>query len=280
MNCILPEIRQIQEDVARALAEDIGAGDLTAGLIPADSRSEVEVISREAAVICGRAWFDEVFRQLDSLVRIDWQVVEGQRVEPGQLLCRMQGPTRPLLSGERSALNFLQTLSATATQAAVYAQRVVGTKARVLDTRKTVPGLRRAQKYAVCCGGGHNHRFGLFDAVLIKENHIRACGSISAALQAALGQVPQGVEIEIEVESLSELEQALTAGAKRVLLDNFSLQQLREAVALNAGRARLEASGNVNLETIRQIAETGVDDISVGALTKDLKAVDLSMRFV
>jgi nicotinate-nucleotide pyrophosphorylase (carboxylating) len=276
----LPDAGLIADEVRRALAEDLGDGDLTAGLIPADGRSRVEVISRETAVLCGTAWFDQAFRQLDAGVQIDWLHQDGDLVEGDDLLCRLQGNTRALLSGERTALNFLQTLSATATLAARYSAQIAGTGARILDTRKTLPGLRRAQKYAVSCGGGHNHRIGLFDAVLIKENHILAAGSITAALHAAQAQVAEGVEIEVEVESLSELQEALNAGARRVLLDNFSLEQLRQAVSLNAGRARLEASGNVTLERIRQIAETGVDDISIGALTKDVKAIDLSMRFV
>ncbi|MBF0255493.1 MAG: carboxylating nicotinate-nucleotide diphosphorylase [Gammaproteobacteria bacterium] len=284
MSCALPPAERIAEDVARALAEDLGAGDLTAGLIPAERQSQVEVISRQSAVICGQAWFEQAFWQIDPQIQIHWQLADGAQAEPDQLLCRLQGNTRALLSGERTALNFLQTLSATASQVARYVQRLEGCNSRVLDTRKTLPGLRLAQKYAVCCGGGSNHRFGLYDAVLIKENHILAAGSIAAALQAAQAQVAAGTEIEIEVESLDELQQALDAGARRVLLDNFSLEQLRQAVSRNAqrgtGRARLEASGNVSLESIRAIAETGVDDISIGALTKDIKAVDLSMRFV
>jgi nicotinate-nucleotide pyrophosphorylase (carboxylating) len=213
-------------------------------------------------------------------VSIDWQAKDGDRLLPGQCICRMQGNTRSLLSGERAALNYLQTLSGIATLARRYADAIAGTGARVLDTRKTIPGLRLQQKYAVSCGGCANHRIGLFDAILIKENHIHAAGSTSLALQVALATAPEGVEIEIEVESLAQLSEALEAGARRILLDNFELDGLRQAVALNQGRARLEASGNVNLQTIRAIAETGVDDISVGALTKDVRAVDLSMRFV
>lgn len=280
MSPVLPDQAVIQQDVARALREDIGSGDLTAGLIPEGSRSEVEVISRERAVIAGCAWFEQAFRQIDPGIGLDWLVTDGQSVTAGQLLCRLRGDIRSLLSGERTALNFLQTLSGTATQVAHYAEKVADSRVRILDTRKTIPGLRLAQKYAVRCGGGHNHRVGLYDAVLIKENHIQAAGSISAALSAAKAKVAQGVEIEIEVENLAELAQALEAGAGRVLLDNFSLQQLREAVEIAAGRARLEASGNVSLETIAAIAQTGVDDISIGALTKDLQSIDLSMRFV
>jgi nicotinate-nucleotide pyrophosphorylase (carboxylating) len=270
----------IQQDVARALEEDMGAGDLTAGLIPADGHSRVEVVCREAAVLCGCAWFEQVFRQIDPAVELEWLCADGQRLDAGQLVCRLAGNTRALLSGERTALNFLQSLSGTATQVSRYVAQVAGTGVRVLDTRKTIPGLRLAQKYAVRCGGGHNHRIGLFDAVLIKENHILAAGSIAAALAAALARVAEPLEVEIEVENRDELQQALTAGALRVLLDNFDLEQLREAVALNAGRARLEASGNIDLDNIRGVAETGVDDISIGALTKHLQAIDLSMRFV
>lgn len=279
VRCELPAAATIAHQVAICLAEDMGGGDLTAELISADAISKVEVICRENAVLCGCAWFDEVFHQLDRNIRIEWLVTEGARVTAGTLLCRLDGNTRALLSGERTALNYLQTLSATATRSRCYADAVAGTGVRILDTRKTIPGLRLQQKYAVTCGGCHNHRIGLYDAILIKENHIQAAGSIAAALQAAQA-VGGNVEIEIEVESLADLAQALAAGARRVLLDNFSLEQLSEAVALNAGRARLEASGGVSLASIRRIAETGVDDISVGALTKDITAVDLSMRFV
>ncbi len=275
-----PDALLISRQVALALQEDLGDGDLTAGLIDANASSRVEILCRESAVLCGSDWFDEVFRQLDPAVSIEWLVRDGDRLQPDQTLCRLEGNTRSLLSGERTALNYLQTLSGTATLARRYADAVAGTGARVLDTRKTLPGLRLQQKYAVVCGGCHNHRIGLFDAILIKENHIHAAGSAAQALRAAHDTGPEGVVIEIEVESLAQLSEVLEAGAQRVLLDNFDLDGLRQAVALNAGRARLEASGNVNLETIRDIAETGVDDISVGALTKDLKAVDLSMRFV
>jgi nicotinate-nucleotide pyrophosphorylase (carboxylating) len=276
----MPDAESLSRQVALALEEDLGSGDLTAGLIDADARSRVEVVCREAAVLCGTAWFDAVFRQLDASVVIDWTAKDGERLDPGQLICRMQGNTRALLSGERTALNYLQTLSGTATLARRYADAVAGTGARILDTRKTLPGLRLQQKYAVTCGGCANHRIGLYDAILIKENHIHAAGSIRTALQVAANTAPPGISIEIEVESLSQLEEALSAGAVRVLLDNFNLRQLSDAVKLNAGRARLEASGNVSLETARAIAETGVDDISVGGLTKDVRAVDLSMRFV
>jgi nicotinate-nucleotide pyrophosphorylase (carboxylating) len=273
-----PSRHLIAGQVALALAEDVGSGDLTASLLPREAYATATVISRERAVVCGRPWFDEVFRQLDGGVRIEWAVSEGEEVAEGTLLCTLKGNSRALLTGERTALNYLQTLSATATLAGEYAKAVSGTGARVLDTRKTLPGLRLQQKYAVACGGGDNHRSGLHDAILIKENHIAAAGSITQALQQAQA-LNAGVSIEIEVESLAELDEALAAGATRVLLDNFDNAGLREAVALTAGRARLEASGNVSLDSIRAMAETGVNDISVGALTKNLKAVDLSMRF-
>jgi nicotinate-nucleotide pyrophosphorylase (carboxylating) len=275
-----PDAVLISHQVSLALQEDLGEGDLTAGLIDAQASAQVEIVCRESAVLCGGDWFDEAFRQLDPAVGIAWLARDGDRLQANQVICRLQGNTRSLLSAERTALNYLQTLSGTATLAGRYADAVAGTGVRVLDTRKTLPGLRLQQKYAVSCGGCANHRIGLFDAVLIKENHIHAAGSAAQALQLARESAPEGVSIEIEVESLGQLSEVLEAGAERVLLDNFDLQGLRQAVALNAGRARLEASGNVNLETIRGIAETGVDDISVGALTKDVKAVDLSMRFV
>ena len=275
-----PDAELVRRQVAIALAEDIGSGDLTAGLIDAAANSRLEVVCREQAVLCGTPWFNAVFHQLNPAIQIDWKAEECQRLQPGQLICSLQGNTRALLSGERTALNYLQTLSGTATRARHYADEVAGTGVRVLDTRKTLPGLRLQQKYAVTCGGCANHRVGLYDAILIKENHIDAAGSISAAMHAARELTADGIEIEVEVESLQELREALEAGAKRVLLDNFSLSQLRESVMLNAGRARLEASGGVTLETIRAIAETGVDDISVGDLTKGVEAVDLSMRFL
>ena len=274
---------QLQADMQRlvstALAEDIGSGDITAALIPAERQERARVISREAAIICGSAWFTEVFRQLDENIRVEWQVSDGDSVSPGQTLCTLQGNARSLLTGERTALNLLQTLSGTATRAHAYASAIAGTGAKVLDTRKTLPGLRLAQKYAVRCGGGHNHRIGLYDAFLIKENHILAAGSISAAVQQAR-QLKPGLEVEVEVENFEELEQAIAAGAEKLLLDNMSLEQMREAVARSAGRATLEASGGVTLESIRAIAETGVDYISSGDITKDLRAVDLSMRFL
>ncbi len=276
---VLPARNLIEQQVRAVLAEDVGGGDLTAALLPEDALSRVDLITRQDAVICGCAWFDEVFRQLDSAVSVVWQVTDGERARPGQILCRLSGPTRALLTGERTAMNYLQTLSGTATRARKYADAVAGLPVRLLDTRKTLPGLRVQQKYAVLCGGCHNHRIGLFDAILIKENHILAAGSIGAALRAAFA-VAGEVQVEIEVESLDEMRQALCAGATHMLLDNFDLDQLRAAVALGAGKVRLEASGGVTLETIRSIAETGVDDISVGDLTKDVESIDLSMRFL
>jgi nicotinate-nucleotide pyrophosphorylase (carboxylating) len=267
----------IDDDVRRALAEDVGGGDLTAALVP-DEIAHAELITREDAVLCGTAWFDAVFRQLDARVVVDWLVQDGARICAGAVLCRLHGPARAILTGERTALNFLQSLSGTATLTARYAEAVRGTRARILDTRKTIPGLRQAQKYAVTCGGGHNHRMGLYDAVLIKENHIAAAGGVAAALAAARHQAPAGIMIEVEVENLAQLEEALAAGASRVLLDNFGIKDLRAAVRINAGRATLEASGGITLDNIRVIAETGVDDISVGSLTKHVRAVDLSLR--
>lgn len=270
----------IAATVARALAEDIGSGDVTAALIPEQSTARATVISRETAVLSGRPWFDAVFQQLDKRVRIAWQADDGDTLQPQQTLCELNGPARALLSGERTALNFLQTLSGTATQTRAYVDAVHGTRATILDTRKTLPGLRAAQKYAVTCGGGGNHRLGLYDAVLIKENHIAAAGSVTAALAQARAAVATGLPVEIEVESLDQLREALAAGASRILLDNFDLTGLRAAVIETADRAQLEASGNVTLETVRAIAQTGVDFISIGGLTKHVRAIDLSMRFL
>lgn len=264
------------EEIAAFLAEDVGSGDLTAGIIPADTLAMAEVVTREDMILCGRAWFDAVFAQLEQAVKIEWLIEEGQPASAGSLLCRINGPARALLTGERTALNLLQTLSATATLARQYADAVAGTGCRVLDTRKTLPGLRRAQKYAVQCGGCVNHRIGLFDAILIKENHIIAAGSIANAVTQA--RTVTDVMVEVEVESLAELQQALAAAPDRIMLDNFSNADLTTAVAMTAGRCELEASGNVDLTTIRQVAETGVDFISVGGLTKNVRAVDLSMR--
>ncbi len=270
---------QLRDQVALALDEDIGGGDLTAALIPADACSDVNVVCRETAVICGRDWFDEVFRQLDANIHVDWRVEDGDHVVADSRICRLNGNTRAILSGERTALNFLQTLSGTASRAWRYAEQVADLDVRLLDTRKTLPGLRRAQKYAVRCGGCDNHRVGLFDAILIKENHIMAAGSISAAVGAARRLSPD-VLIEVEVETLAELDEALRVETPRILLDNFSLRDLREAVSRTAGRAQLEASGGMTRERLREVAETGIDFISIGALTKDVRAVDLSMRFV
>ena len=268
--------------VAAALAEDVGAGDLTASLIDADAVVGAQIIARESLIVCGEAWVDEVFRQLDETIVVDWYVGDGARAEPDDIICKLVGNARNLLTGERTALNFLQTLSATATITAAYVAAIEGTQAKILDTRKTIPGLRLAQKYAVTCGGGHNHRAGLFDAILIKENHIKSAGSITAALKAA-GAAQDDVLVEVEVENHDELLEALDAGATRVLLDNFSIEELQQAVEANKGYgylgAELEASGNVTLETVRAIAETGVDYISTGALTKNVKAADLSMLF-
>lgn len=271
--------KNIAENVRSALEEDIGSGDLTAALIPVDAFAEAYVISREAAVVCGCAWVDEVFRQLDSRVKLEWKVSDGDLVKADQELFRVYGGARALLTGERTALNFLQTLSGTATEAKRYADVVAGLDVKVLDTRKTIPGLRDAQKYAVRCGGGHNHRHGLYDGVLIKENHIHAAGSITAAVEKVRPHA-QGKFIEVEVENLTELQEALAAEADVVMLDNFSLEQIREAVDLNRGKANLEVSGNVSLDGLRQLAETGVDYISTGAVTKHVRAIDLSMRFV
>lgn len=258
------------------IAEDIGTGDLTAAIIPIDTQANAEVITREEMLLCGQAWFDGVFKLLEPSVSIDWMQAEGSLVGAGTLLCRLRGSARALLSGERTALNLLQTLSATATVSRRYADAVAGTGCKVLDTRKTIPGLRLAQKYAVKCGGCFNHRIGLYDAVLIKENHIMAAGSITQAIQTA--RQLRSVLVEVEVETLLELQEALAAQPDRIMLDNFSLEDLRAALAINAGQIELEASGNIRLDNIRQIAETGVNYISIGALTKDIKAVDLSMR--
>ena len=268
--------------VAAALAEDVGAGDLTASLVDADAVVGAQIIARESLVLCGEEWVNEVFRQLDENIIIDWYIGDGGRAEADDIICKLVGPARALLTGERTALNFLQTLSATATITAEYVKAVEGTGTKILDTRKTIPGLRLAQKYAVGCGGGLNHRTGLFDAILIKENHIKSAGGITAALNAA-GNLGADVLIEVEVESHEELLEALDAGAQRILLDNFSIEDLKKAVETNQGlgyvAAELEASGNVTLLTIREIAATGVDYISTGALTKNVAAADLSMLF-
>lgn len=269
----------ILADVRRALEEDIGSGDLTAQLIPEGTIARASVIAREEAIFCGTAWFDAAFRELDARARVEWHRHDGARIEPNTTLCDLTGPARALLTGERVALNFLQTLSGVATETRKYVDAIQGTRATILDTRKTIPGLRHALKYAVRTGGGENHRMGLFDAILIKENHIAAAGSIAAALDAARRARGQASFVEIEVENLDQLREALAASAERVLLDNFDLDAIRAAVKETAGRAKLEVSGGITLGNVHAIAETGVDYISVGSLTKNLRAVDLSMRF-
>lgn len=283
-----------QQDVSRAvraaLLEDLGdalttldqpdaSADITAQLIPADRMATARVITREAGVFCGQPWVDEVFVQLGGDVKVEWKVQDGEVLSPNQELFRLHGPARLLLTGERNALNFVQTLSGVATLTARYVAELEGTDCRLLDTRKTIPGLRTAQKYAVTCGGGKNHRIGLYDAYLIKENHILACGGIAEAISEARHLNP-GKPVEVEVETLAELEQALAAKADIVMLDNFDVTMMREAVAINRGRAKLEVSGNVTLDTLAEFAATGVDFISVGALTKHVRALDLSMRFI
>ncbi len=274
---------EITRAVADTLREDLGGtldakADITASLIPAETQNVATIITREHGVFCGQMWADEVFKQLGGEVVIDWHVQDGDKVEPNQVLCTLTGPARVLLTGERNAMNFIQTLSGCATVVAQYAEKIAHTECRLLDTRKTIPGLRSALKYAVACGGGFNHRIGVFDAYLIKENHIIACGGITKAIETAK-QLNPGKPVEVETESLEELQQAIDAGADIIMLDNFSTDMMRQAVELNAGRAALENSGNVTLDTIAEFAETGVDYISVGALTKHLKAMDLSMRF-
>ncbi|MBI5331355.1 MAG: carboxylating nicotinate-nucleotide diphosphorylase [Betaproteobacteria bacterium] len=280
----LPDSNIIQANILAALAEDLGGvmphGDLTARLIPCDSHAQARVITREAAVLSGTAWFDACFAALDPHARVTWLVRDGERVQAGQTLCKVGGHARALLTAERPALNFMQTLSGVATETRRYADAIAGTRARIYDTRKTLPGLRQALKYAVICGGGENQRIGLYDGILIKENHIAAAGGIGPALAAAAALAEPGVTVQIEVETLAQLDEALQCGAKLILLDNFDPEGMRAAVALTAGRAQLEASGGVNLANVRAIAETGVDRISVGALTKNVRAIDLSMRFL
>lgn len=270
---------QVHADVQRSLEEDVGTGDLTAALIPADRRAVATIICRESAVICGRPWVNEVLRQTAPAAQIHWFLNDGERCEPGQKVVEIQGLARQLLTAERTCLNWLQTLSAVATKTAQYVKAVEGTVASILDTRKTIPGLRTAQKHAVRCGGGMNHRMGLFDAILIKENHIAAAGGLTAAFNAALKVESLVSFIQVEVETLRQLEEALDAGVKMVLLDNMSLEDIRASVKLAKGRCSLEISGGVTFENLRTYAETGVDRISVGALIKDVKAVDFSMRF-
>jgi nicotinate-nucleotide pyrophosphorylase (carboxylating) len=275
----------VQANVADALAEDVGSGDLTAMLVPAGARAKARVISREQAVCCGQPWFEEVFRQVDAHCKVQWQVAEGALMQPDQVIITLEGTARSLLTAERTALNFLQTLSGTATVAHSFAQAVTGTRCKIVDSRKTLPGLRLAQKYAVRVGGAHNHRIGLYDGILMKENHIATAGGVRAALAAADAAIKSSAAfansaafVQIEVETLAQLEEALGAGATMVLLDNMTHDQIKHAVAINAGRAALEVSGNVTLQTVRSYAELGVDRISIGALTKHVRAVDFSMR--
>jgi nicotinate-nucleotide pyrophosphorylase (carboxylating) len=269
--------------VARALAEDVGSGDLTATLIDAATPATAWVIARETATLCGCAWFDETFRQVDPAIRVAWRAGDGARIDADGIVCELSGPARSIVTGERTALNFLQTLSGTATAARTFVDLVAGTRARILDTRKTLPGLRSAQKYAVRCGGAENHRIGLFDAILIKENHIAAVGGVTAAVNVARARSP-GVMIEVEVETLTQLREALATDADRIMLDNFTPDAMREAVALrdaySGRRQALEASGSVDADTLRRVAATGVDFVSIGAVTKHVRAVDFSMRFV
>jgi nicotinate-nucleotide pyrophosphorylase (carboxylating) len=271
--------KALAANVRAALDEDVGAGDLTAQLIPEDAAGHARVLTREDAVLCGAAWFEACFRALAPAVNIAWHAADGDRVHAGQTLCEITGPARALLTAERPALNFLQTLSAVATETRRHVDAIAGTRAKIYDTRKTLPGLRLALKYAVKCGGGENQRIGLYDGILIKENHIAAAGGIAPALAAAFRLAGSGVSVQIEVENLAQLEEALRAGARLILLDNFDLEGMREAVQITAGRAALEASGGITLGTVRAIAETGIDRISIGSLTKSVRAVDLSMRF-
>ncbi len=275
---VAPSAAVIAENVRRALEEDVGSGDVTAALIAEAARARARVICRESAVLCGRDWFDQVYAQLDERVSVSWQAGDGDLLVPDQCVAMLEGPARAVLTGERTALNFIQLLSGTATAASGCAQAVKGTRTRILDTRKTVPGLRLAQKYAVRCGGCDNHRIGLYDAILIKDNHIVAAGSVAAAVSAARRLNPD-LTLEVEVENLEQLKDALEAGADVIMLDNFRKEALRDAVSLSAGRAKLEISGSVSPEEIRALAETGVDYISLGALTKNLRAVDFSMDF-
>lgn len=270
--------QQIADDVTRALNEDMGSGDVSARLIPAEQMMQGRIIARESCVLAGTAWAETAFRRVSNRVQVQWRHADGDTVAADTVICTLDGPARALLTAERTALNFLQTLSGTATATRAFVDAISGTSACILDTRKTIPCLRMAQKYAVTCGGGFNHRLGLYDMVLLKENHIMAAGSITAAVQANRAINPD-VPLEVEVETLDQLEEALAAGVERILLDNFDLDGLRAAVGLNKARAKLEASGNVDLSTVRAIAETGVDFISIGAITKHVRAVDLSLRF-
>lgn len=273
------DVETIRADVRRALTEDVGSGDITAQLIPEESTSSGHILCRDSAILCGCDWVEEVFRQLDESVSIHWRLRDGEIINENDIVCEFSGNSRALLTGERTALNFLQTLSATATITGLYADAIKGTRAKILDTRKTLPGMRLAQKYAVACGGGHNHRMGLYDAILIKENHVAAAGSVKAALARASAIAGSDIDIEIEVENLDQLMEALAAGAKHVLLDNFALEDTVTAVQMNRRRALLEASGGITLENVKDVAKTGVDYISIGELTKNVIAVDFSMRF-
>ena len=271
-------LKEIFQSVSIALKEDVGDGDVTAASFTNNETASAKVICREAAVICGKKWFELAFHQLDQSIDIDWQVGEGDQVEPDTIICTLEGNAQAILTGERTALNFLQTLSGTATHTKKYVDRISGTSARILDTRKTIPGMRYAQKYAVRCGGGENHRMGLYDAILIKENHIATAGSVTKAVSVAKQLYPS-LKLEVEVENIAQLEETLTTQADVILLDNFSLSELEAAVALTDGKKKLEASGNMNLDNIREVAKTGVDYISIGAITKHIHAIDFSMRF-
>ena len=273
------DVETIREDVRRALTEDVGSGDITAQLIPEESTNSGHILCRDSAILCGCDWVEQVFRQLDESISIHWRLRDGEIINENDIVCEFSGNSRALLTGERTALNFLQTLSATATITGLYADAIKGTRAKILDTRKTLPGMRLAQKYAVACGGGHNHRMGLYDAILIKENHVAAAGSVKAALARASAIAGSDIDIEIEVENLDQLMEALAAGAKHVLLDNFALEDTVTAVQMNRRRALLEASGGITLENVKDVAKTGVDYISIGELTKNVIAVDFSMRF-
>jgi len=277
LNALIESDRKLA--VAAALAEDIGSGDITAQLIPAEQHAKARVITREDSILCGTEWFNRVFQHLDHRIAIDWYAADSHAINANPKLCTLKGPARALLTGERTALNFLQTLSGTATTAHLYSEVVKDLPVKILDTRKTLPGLRTAQKYATLCGGCTNHRIGLYDGILIKENHIAACGSITNAVTQARAVAP-GMPVEVEVETLDQIKEALAAGADSLLLDNFEIEMLCEAVTLNAGKAKLEASGGITSENLRSIAETGVNFISIGTLTKDVKAIDLSMRFL
>jgi nicotinate-nucleotide pyrophosphorylase (carboxylating) len=270
----------VTRDVTRALAEDVGSGDLTAKLVPAGERAVARLMTRQSGVLCGTEWFQRTFQELDPDVEVFWHHADGDDIVGGSSLCELQGDARALLTGERTALNFVQLLSGVATRTRQYVRAVEGTRAKILDTRKTLPGLRMAQKYAVRTGGGTNHRLGLFDAILIKENHIASAGGIPRALEAALREVPSSTLVQVEVETLEQLREALEAGARLILLDNFDPAMMREAVRITGERAELEASGGITLRNVRSIAETGVHRISIGSLTKDVEALDLSMRFI